>query len=76
MALTNYLAQSVTCTAIFYGFGLYGQVSLAAALMLCGGIYALQLLWSPLWLSRFSYGPMEWLWRRLTYGLKTGVARG
>ena len=76
MALTNYLAQSVICTAVFYGFGLYGQVSLVAALILCGGIYALQLLWSPLWLSSFSYGPMEWLWRRFTYGLKTGVARG
>ena len=68
MALTNYLAQSVICTAVFYGLGLYGETSLAAALVLCGAIYALQLIWSPLWLSRFSYGPVEWLWRRLTYG--------
>lgn len=74
MALTNYLAQSVICTTIFYGLSLYGETSLAAALVLCGAIYILQLFWSPIWLSRFSYGPMEWLWRRLTYGRNARTA--
>ncbi len=68
MALTNYLAQSVVFTAIFYGFGLYGQVSLAPALVMCLVFYVLQLFLSPVWLSCFSHGPVEWLWRILTYG--------
>ena len=68
MALTNYLAQSVVFTAVFYGIGLYGRVSLAPALVMCLVFYALQLFISPVWLSRFSYGPVEWLWRILTYG--------
>jgi len=32
------------------------------------GFWALQLIWSPLWLSKFTMGPFEWLWRRLSYG--------
>jgi len=36
-------------------------------------VWALQLVWSPLWLSRFRMGPLEWVWRRLTYG--KGLAR-
>nr|WP_312449296.1 DUF418 domain-containing protein [Brevundimonas naejangsanensis] len=32
------------------------------------GVWALQLIWSPLWLSKFTMGPFEWLWRRLSYG--------
>lgn len=67
MALTNYLLQSVVMTSIFYGLGLYGRVSFAVALLMCLVLYAAQLFLSPLWLSRFSQGPMEWLWRRLTY---------
>lgn len=74
MALTNYLLQSVVMTSVFYGLGLYGRVSLAAALVVCLVLYAAQLVLSPLWLSRFSQGPMEWLWRRLTYGRKTRAA--
>ena len=35
----------------------------------------LQLIWSPLWLSRFSMGPFEWVWRRLSYGKPLSMAR-
>ena len=68
MALTNYLLQSVIVTTIFYGLGFYGQVGLAGSLALCAITWAVNLIVSPIWLSRFSYGPAEWLWRRLTYG--------
>ena len=70
MAFTNYLAQSLICTTLFYGYGLglYGRVGPAAGLALTLGIFALQLAWSPWWLNRFRYGPVEWLWRSLTYG--------
>lgn len=73
MALTNYLLQSILATGVFYGLRLYGRTSLVAALGLCAVICGLQLLWSPLWLDRFPYGPMEWLWRRLTYGRLPGT---
>jgi uncharacterized protein len=69
MALSNYLAQSVICGVIFYGwgFGWHGEVGYAAQLLVVAVIWAAQCIWSPLWLSRFRFGPMEWLWRSLTY---------
>lgn len=70
MALTNYLLQSLLCTAIFYSFGLglYGVVGPAAGIALTAAIYLLQLPISGWWVQRFRMGPMEWLWRSLTYG--------
>jgi len=70
MALTNYLLQSVICTMIFngYGFGQFGKVGPALGILLTIVIYAVQIPFSVLWLRRFRFGPMEWLWRSLTYG--------
>ena len=70
MALTNYLLQSLICTTIFYsyGLGLYGRVGPLADLFLAIFIYSLQVPFSKWWLSRHRFGPMEWAWRRLTYG--------
>jgi uncharacterized protein len=68
LALTNYLSQSIVMTAIFYGLGLYGSVSLATAVLIAAALLTLQLVLSPIYLSRFDQGPAEWLWRRLTYG--------
>jgi uncharacterized protein len=70
MALTNYLLQSLICTTIFYsyGFGLYGRVGPLADIFLALAIYSAQVPFSRWWLSGHRYGPMEWLWRRLTYG--------
>lgn len=72
MALTNYLLQSIIATTIFYGygFGLYGQWGAAAALALSVVIYALQIPLSTWWLSHFRFGPIEWLWRSLTYSYR------
>jgi uncharacterized protein len=69
MALTNYLMQSVICTTIFYGrgFGLFGQVDRVGQMIVVLGVWALQLALSPLWLSFFRFGPVEWLWRTMTY---------
>ena len=69
MALTNYLAQTVICIFIFYGFGLslYGQVSIIAGIIITISIYLVQVVWSNLWMKKFYYGPMEWLWRVMTY---------
>jgi uncharacterized protein len=67
LALTNYVLQSVVCTAFFYGTGVYGQVGPALGLVVAIVIYALQVACSAWWLARFSSGPLEWLWRALTY---------
>jgi uncharacterized protein len=76
MALTNYLLQSLVCTTIFYsyGLGLYGRVGPLADLFLGIAIYGLQIPFSQWWLSTHRYGPMEWIWRRLTYGRITTPA--
>lgn len=70
MALTNYLLQSVICTLLFYnyGLGLYGKVGIAAGFALTCLVFALQCVFSGWWLSRYRFGPAEWLWRTLTYG--------
>ncbi len=69
MALSNYLLQSLVFTTLFfgYGFGLWGSVPRAMQVVLACAFFALQLLASRWWLARFRYGPMEWLWRALTY---------
>lgn len=69
MALTNYLLQSVVFSTLFYGygFGLWGQVSRFWQLVLVVVVFALQIAFSHFWMARFRYGPMEWLWRTLTY---------
>jgi uncharacterized protein len=69
MALTNYLVQTLICTLLFYGhgLGLFGQVERVTQLLIVIGIWALQLIVSPVWLRHFRFGPVEWLWRSLTY---------
>lgn len=69
MAFTNYILQTIICTAIFYGhgFGFYGQVERSAQIAIVAAIWVLQLVASPIWLRHFYFGPLEWLWRSLTY---------
>ncbi len=69
MALTNYLMHSAICTFIFYGFGLglFGMVDRMGQLLVVLIIWVFQLWYSPLWLKHFRFGPMEWVWRSLTY---------
>ena len=76
MAFTNYVAQSLIMTAIFYGgrgLGLYGEVNREALLAIVAAVWALQLIWSPLWLAKFRMGPLEWVWRRLSYGRPVAI---
>jgi len=70
MALTTYLTQSVVCTLLFYGYGLgwYGQVGYTGNLIITLVLFSCQMAVSSWWLKRFRFGPVEWLWRRLTYG--------
>ena len=71
MPLTNYLMQTLIATTLFYGwgFGLWGKVGNALDLVLAIGIFfVVQVPLSKWWLAHHDLGPMEWLWRRLTYG--------
>ena len=69
MALTNYLMHSVICTLIFNGYGLgqFGQLERYQIYYIVFGLWVLQLILSPIWLKRFRFGPVEWVWRSLTY---------
>lgn len=70
MAFTNYISQSVICVFIFWGvgFGLFGQLERIYQLLIVIAIWILQLSWSKPWLDKYRFGPLEWLWRSLTYG--------
>ncbi|WP_102408198.1 DUF418 domain-containing protein [Parabacteroides bouchesdurhonensis] len=69
MSVTNYMAQSMCGVIIFYGFGFNGAVHLDYLQSFLVGIAfcALQILYSNWWIKRFYYGPVEWLWRVLTW---------
>ena len=72
MALTNYLAQGLLYGFVLFGVGpglaLAGQIGATALVAVSLAFFAGQMLFSRWWLARFRYGPMEWLWRWLTYG--------
>jgi len=70
MAFTNYIAQSVILGWIFYGYGLglFGRLGVTSALAIGLVVYFVQVPFSAWWLSRYRYGPVEWLWRTLMYG--------
>ena len=69
MAFTNYIMHSLVCTFIFYGIGLglFGQFSRVEQILLVVTIWAVQLVISPMILRVWRFGPLEWLWRSLTY---------
>jgi len=77
MALTNYLTHSLVVTTLAYGYGggLYGKISPAAGVPIVVAIFGFQLGFSPWWLARFRFGPVEWLWRSLTYGERQPMRR-
>lgn len=69
MAFSNYLATSLMMTFCFYGWGLglFAKFERAEVYLFVLGAWTLILIWSPLWLSRFRMGPLEWLWRSATH---------
>ncbi|WP_296674777.1 DUF418 domain-containing protein [Novosphingobium sp.] len=69
MAFSNYLGTSLLLVPIFngWGLGLFGQFGRVELFGFVLAVWALMLLWSKPWLEHFRYGPLEWLWRCLTY---------
>ncbi|WP_342508944.1 DUF418 domain-containing protein [Sporosarcina sp. FSL K6-2383] len=78
MSLTTYITQSVVATTIFYsyGFGMYGKVDLETGVWIAVGVFVIQVIIAELWLMKFSMGPLEWLWRKATYGKKLSNKEG
>lgn len=70
MALSNYLASSLIMSSIFYGYGggLYGRMGWIGLYGCAAATSLILLLWSPWWMARYAYGPVEWLWRSLARG--------
>lgn len=77
MAFTNYVSQSIIFCLIFfgYGLGLFGKWGAAQTLLLGTAIFIAQMVLSTWWLSHFQFGPLEWLWRVLTYGKALPIRR-
>lgn len=77
MALTNYLTHSIVCVVLSRGFGfaMWWRVGASTAMAIAGAIIAVQIPVSAWWLSRYRFGPVEWIWRRLTYQAPLAMRR-
>jgi uncharacterized protein len=78
MAFTNYLMQSVICGILFYGvgFGLFGKLQRYELYYVVASIWVFQIIASNIWLRYYRFGPMEWLWRSLTYWKIQPIKKG
>ncbi|UPW83812.1 DUF418 domain-containing protein [Lysinibacillus sp. Ag94] len=76
MSLTMYILQSIIGTCLFYqfGFGWYGKVSVATGVLIAVGIIIVQMIVAEICLAKWQQGPLEALWRKLTYKAKTKVS--
>jgi len=72
MSLTMYILQSIIGTILFYqfGFGWYGKVSVATGVFIALGIIIVQMILAEIWLTKWRQGPLEAIWRKLTYKIK------
>jgi uncharacterized protein len=78
MALTSYLTQSIIGVTVFYGigFGLAGRVGPTYFIPMALAILAVQTVFATWWLKRYRFGPMEWIWRSITYRKRQPMLRG
>jgi uncharacterized membrane protein YeiB len=69
MALTNYISHSIILTSIFYGYagGMFGQIARGQQMAIVVAVIIAQVIFCTLWLKFFRFGPLEWLWRSITY---------
>lgn len=77
MAFSNYIMNTIICITIFmgFGFGMYGKLQRHELYYIVFGIWIVQLTLSPIWLRYFRFGPLEWVWRSLTYWEKQPFKR-
>ena len=77
MALTNYIMQTVIAISIFYGIGLGlgAKTGVFYAFLISICVYIFQVIFSNIWFRYFLYGPVEWIWRQVTYGKRLKLRR-
>lgn len=77
MALTNYIMQTVFAISIYYGVGLGmgGYIGPSVFIVIGLFVYAFQILYSNIWFKYFNYGPLEWIWGQLTYGVRLPIRK-
>lgn len=77
MALSNYIGQSVLGMVVFYGigFGFGAGLGLAQVMAVAAGVFLFEMVFSLFWLRFFRFGPLEWLWRMLTYGKRLSLLK-
>lgn len=78
MALSNYIGQSVLGMAVFYGigFGFGAGMGLSQVMAVAAGVFLFEMAFSVFWLRFFRFGPLEWVWRMLTYGKRLPLLKG
>lgn len=78
MALSNYIVQSLAGMLLFYGIGLGlgAGMSLWIVELAAAAVFVLQQIFSRMWLTAFRFGPLEWIWRMMTYGHWIGCRNG
>lgn len=77
MTFTNYVMHTLICTFVFFGYGLnqYAEWQFYQLYFLVAAIWVLQLIVSPIWLRYYQFGPLEWVWRSLTYWQRQPMRR-
>lgn len=75
MALTNYISHTIICNIFFLGFDYFGMLQRYELYFIVFSIWIFQLIVSPIWLKYYYFGPMEWVWRSLTYWRKQPFAK-
>ncbi len=77
MAFTNYLMQSLLCGIYFYGIGFnkFGELERYELYIVVAVVWLIEIIWSHIWLNFFLFGPVEWVWRSLTYWKKQPIRR-
>jgi uncharacterized protein len=75
MAFTSYILQTIICTLIFYGhgLGLFAGLNRLEQLGIVLITWIIVVAFARIWLKHYRYGPVEWLWRALTYGRILGM---
>lgn len=76
MALTNYLSHSLMALIVFVLLGYWGALERHQLYFIVFAVWAFQFVTSPIWLKNFHFGPVEWLWRYMTYGKRPPFRRG
>ena len=75
MALTNYILQVVLLDALASGYGLQLRLRPAAYVLAAVLLFGAEAAFSTLWLKRYRFGPLEWVWRVITYGKSQELGR-